>query len=468
MKKLKFGYLVVTGMLLWGVSCKAPEEWAPKYDDVVPGPVSIVRVENVNGGAVIFYTLPADVDKNDLLGAKVVYTLTPDGEEMERWAFAANDSIELEGFGDTNERTVTVYAVHKNTKISTGVPATIKPLTPLISAIRETMKAAATFGGVQITWDNPLRKDMGISLYVLDSLNQEMVLFDKYFSNSIYGKTSFRPFDPEAQPFRIEVFDRWQNFAQPLDTVLTPLEEVEIIGRDANGNDIIRLFDDERVIPGDNSTPWRYTYRTDTHNDMTNSTLATRVFSITLVWHTSSSWWAPGNLPIEDYVPGIGYEAVAPFPVYFTIDMGRKAVYSRVEILARPRSPVYSSSLPVDFDIWGTNDPKTIEQVGDGGREANQAYWSSWPIVNGTDAWKNDWVKLASCKYFLSSGENQFDDNMQLSSEDIYQFQNGYEFDFNEEVAEPFRYLRWEVRNTNTSTPQMSLNCFRYWGSYAD
>lgn len=459
-------YFLVGMISVLAISCVSPEEWGDKYENVVPEAVSNVTVKNVNGGAIISYTLPSP--KDNLLGAKVVYSLTPEGEVMERYASAENDSIELEGYGDISERTVTVHTVHKNGKVSVGVPVTINPLTPPISVMRETLNVSATFGGIQVTWDNPMRKNMGLDLYVEDPATHEMVLHDKYFSNSVNGKTTFRPFNPEEQNFRIEMFDRWQNYAQPLETTLTPLEEVEIKSRDDRGNPLITLFDDGRVIPYDNSTPWRYTYRCDTHNNLDYAKTRPRVFELTLDWNKGSEWWHPGQtLTLEHYFPG-GGERQLLFPIYFTVDMGRKAVYSRVEFLVRNSGEQYSQAMPVEFDIWGTNNPKTVEQVGDGSREANQAYWSSWAEVNGTDAWKNDWVKLGTFKYLLSSGDNKYFSGMTLSEEDIYQYLNGYEFDFNLDVSEGFRYLRWEIHETNTNNPWVVLHAIRYWGSYAD
>lgn len=467
----KIGYFL-TGMVMLAGSCVSVEEWGPVYDDIVPGPVSNIRVKNVNGGAVIYYSLPSDLNKNDMMGAKVLYSLTDGGEVMERWASALNDSIELEGFGDTNERAVTIYAVHKNNKVSVGVPVTINPLTPLIMFMRESLQVLSTFGGVQMLWENPLSKPMAVELYVEDSVSHEMVLFDKYFSDAMNGKTTFRRFDPKKQNFHIEMHDRWQNYAPPMDTALTPLVEVLFasrVGSGTSGTPIWSLFDDGRVVPGNTSTPWRYTYRCDTHNNMEYASTLPRTFDCILEWSTSGNFWNTGStLTLDMYIPG-GEPKLLPFPFYVTMDMGKKAVYSRMSILSRPRNPTYSADIPVKFDVWGTNNPKTIEQVGDGSREANQAYWSSWPEVNGTDAWKKDWVKLGSFEYFLSSGENKYYSGIALSSEDTYAYQNGYEFEFNMDVSEPYRYLRWEIHETNTMSPGILTLCgLRYWGSYAD
>ena len=477
-QKSKMKYFLAGMMALLAVSCVAPEEWHVQYDkSIVPGPVTDVEVENVNGGAIISYTFPSDVDKKDMLGAKVVYSLTTDGELMERWTSAEKDTIVLEGYGDTETRFVTVYTVHKNGNVSEGVAALIKPLTPPIFLIRETMKAAATFGGVQITWDNPLRKDMGVGLYAEDSITHEMVLFDKYFSNGIDGKITFRHFEPEEQNFRIEMFDRWQNYAQPLETTLTPLEEVDIESMDERNIPIWTLFDDGRVSAAVSAL--RFLYRCDIHDDPYDPAFAHYSFANACDWENrgTASIWFPGiNATREWYVPGAG-NGMLPYPLYVTMDMGREAVYSRVWYLPFARTPNFSGDLPVEFDIWGTNNPKTIEEVEcpygiypKGSREANQAYWSSWEFTNGTDAWKNDgWVKFASCKYLLSDGTNRWYDGLVLSPEDLAQYTSlGYYFDFDLGVTESFRYLRWEIHSVSSDARRLRLHSLRFWGSYVD
>ena len=471
-QKSKMKYFLAGMMVMLAVSCVAPEDWSDKFDkSIVPGPVSNVQVENVNGGAIISYTLPAE---KDLMGAKVTYSLTADGEMMERCASAEYNSIELEGFGDTDERTVTVYAVHKNRNISTGVSKNIQPLPPPIFVIRETLGVIPAFGGIQLTWDNPLRKNMGLDFYVEDSITHEMVLYDKFFSNNINGKIVFKPFKSEEQNFRIEMFDRWQNYAQPFVTTLTPLFEVEIMSRDEQGMPMWSQFDDGRV--GGTSTPWRYYYRCDLNDDPNGA--ANRKFPVVLDWHAdNSSYWQcnPNQQDVlNNYIPGTG-NVQMPFPLYFTIDMGRKATYSSFKFVNRQTSPPYSNAVMVEFDIWGTNNPKTIEEVEcphgiheKGSREANQAYWSSWAAANGTDAWKKDWVKLAVCELLLSTGDNEYYNGMTLTEEDLYNFQNGYSFDFNLDVAEPYRYLRWEIHKTNMGARMSQICAMKFWGSYGD
>jgi hypothetical protein len=121
----------------------------------------------LNGGAIIRYTLPAE---NDLLGAKAVYSFAEDGELMEIYASAFNDSIVLEGYPNTDRHTVLLYAVDKSGNLSLPVSVPVQPLTPPVEEIRKTLKAAATFSGVRVTWENPMKKPIDVSLYTNNNL----------------------------------------------------------------------------------------------------------------------------------------------------------------------------------------------------------------------------------------------------------------------------------------------------------
>ena len=471
MKSFKF--LLAGTMLLFAVSCVAPEEWHKKYDDIVPGPVTNVKVDNVNGGAIISYTLPSVAD-NNLWGAKVVYSLTPYGEQMERWASAERDTIVLEGYGDTDERIVDIYAVHKNGNLSEVVQVPIKPDTPYVFLVRESVQAVGAFGGVQVTWKNPLRKDMGIILYAEDPKTHEMMLFDRYYSNAAEGKTVFRYFEPKEQNFRIEMFDRWQNYATPLEATLIPLEEVEIASRRTDGVPIWSLVDGE-ASGTTTTTLQRWMYRCDTHAYWDNLPF------VNMLTIDNSFWYVRANPQISAYYfPGKDIEGMSiPLPFYFTLDMGRKASYSRVLILHENRQPTFSVGPFTDFAIWGTNEMKAIEDVEDphetypkGSREANQAYWSSWQIpnvVDGTDAWKNDgWVKLLTGKYATDAGDTRYYEGMPLTANDQAKYiTDGYEFEFNEGVDDAYRYLRFEViDNSDHVNGVRGLRYIRFWGSY--
>ncbi|MGV8093125.1 MAG: DUF5000 domain-containing lipoprotein [Mangrovibacterium sp.] len=449
-KRHIFGIAAAMVLLLY--QCVAPEEWHDPADNIPPGPVSNVRVENINGGALIIYTLPND---NDVLGAKVVYNLTTGGELMEK--YASNDTIMLEGYGDTNEYTATVYAVDKSGNVSSGILVKINPLMTPIVVMRQSLRINATFGGVQMTWDNALKKDMAVSLYMPDSTDN-MVLYDTYFSRDEKGKVIFRGLESEETRFRIELRDRWNNSALPLDTTITPLFEMLLPGRQS-GNDIWRQYglDDGTFLD-----------RGDIRNHVGFSGTVNRIFRLVhngkRVNEGGQTYWHPGDhYAMGDFIPDASGPLV--FPIYFTVDMGRKAVYSRFNFLPRNRNPVYSADLPCDFEIWGSNDPKPLTP---GDRMANLAYWTEWSEANGTDAWKNDWTKIATCKVILSSGESKYRDGIVLSAEDIDNYtNNGYNFDM-DNTWDAFRYLRFVIYDTNTSAKSMTIDEITFWGMYSD
>src|SRR3546814_7102757 len=85
--------------------------------------------------------------------------------------------------------------------------------------------------------------------------------------------------------------------------------------------------------------------------------------------------------------------------------MGKQAAYSRLRIWMRNRAPLFSGPIMTRFEIWGTNSPKPLDEIGDGSKEANLRYWTGWPEVGGTNEWQNDWVKLTEAELKLPSGQ---------------------------------------------------------------
>src|SRR5690606_25559166 len=136
MKKL---WLVI-GVLLsvFFLGCSEIKDWSDPADNIPPGEITDIRVKNTNGGAVIHYRLPSD---NDLLGAKAVFTFSENEEPMEVYASAFKDSIVLEGYANTEEHIVQLYAIDKSNNLSQPVSVTIQPLTPPISLIRQDRKS---------------------------------------------------------------------------------------------------------------------------------------------------------------------------------------------------------------------------------------------------------------------------------------------------------------------------------------
>jgi hypothetical protein len=442
--------LVLTGLLaglLW--NCTEVKDWSAPKDNIPPGAVTVVDVKNVNGGAIIRYTLPND---NDLMGVKAVYLFDEDDIQREAYASAFRDSIVLDGYADTNEHVVELYTVDKSGNMSSPVPVTVQPETPPIELIRRSLKVSPTFGGLYAAWENPLGKSMDIALYTIDSVG-DRVLHERYYSGAVNGSYSFRDLEIREQPFHIELRDRWNHYALPLYTVMKPLFETQIVGRDEQNRDIWSLYG---LNDGTN------TYRGD-GNKFLNTTPFSALFDGVLY---SGQWWSTEVCMLQNYISGGGTSYL--YPVYFTIDMGKQSVYSRLAYYARNRSPEYSAWCWYEFEVWGTNNPKPVTEIGDGSILDNLKYWTSWEAIEGTDAWKSDWIKLADCVIQFPSGTPNNVSSV-TSAEDVAFVRNGFHFDVDPDKTNvPCRYIRFVVRKTNNGANYLQATELMFWGAYVE
>jgi hypothetical protein len=458
MKKLVVLLSFVLPLLLW--QCNELKEWNDPTDNVPPGAISGVQVRNTNGGAVIIYTLPTD---KDLLGVKAVYSYGENDEPKEAFASAFTDTIEVSGYPDTKTYTVQLYAVDKSGNLSVAVPAEIQPLTPPIDLIRQSLKVNGTFGGLYASWDNNFGDksiNLGITLLMKDSTGLLNVT-DRYYSNMPQGKYSFRGYDSIPTAFRIELRDKHGNSAF-MDTVITPLFEINIPGRDIYGNIWKQYGIDDGTAR----------FRGDITKNVTDfNRIHDGVEAISETYWQAIVFENDFDLSMET-VTGI-----QKVPFCFTIDMGKKAKYSRFKMWERSRAPLYSAYFPHDFEVWGTNNPKPISEIGGGDLVENLRYWTNWQSVgtiqniNGTNAWMNDgWEKLADCWLKLPSGITYVTDGTITSEDDAF-IRAGFEFEINPEMTDKaFRYLRFYIRDITYGgdNSQITICEIKFYGAYSD
>ena len=450
MKKILIYYIGAFFLvLLW--SCSDLEDWGDPTDDISPGTVSNVNVENLNGGARITYTLP---DDDDLLGVKALYSYGDD-ENREAFSSAFKDTIMLEGFADTSEYVVKLITLDKSKNESQPVIVKIKPLLPPVDIIRKSLIVKPTFGGVYVKWNNINEADIAVEFFVLDSLG-EYQWYDTHYSNSSEGKNSFRGLENVERSFRVELRDKWNNYSYPLDTILTPLFEEEIVGRDHTGYIWERWgFADKTCL-----------YRGDLPNQHTASWVQFENIHDNI--YPDGGFWNTG--PERNWVSiwatsweGEDYEL---WPFYFTLNMNREASYSRIKYWMRDRKPTGSAQTWIRFEVWGTNNPKPINEIGDGSRKDNLKYWTEWPEVGGTDAWKNDWVQLGDFTLTYPGGADPKQPG-NYSNEVIQFILAGFEFEFNPEHAnEPFQYLRFVIKENRGPASTIQLSELKFWGQY--
>ena len=448
------GFISIILLMTIAWNCENVKDYTDPTDNIPPGKVTSVEVENLHGGAIITYTLPPD---KDLLGVKAVYRLREDGKEYEAYSSAHRDTIILAGFPDTNEHIVSLYAIDLSRNVSEPVQVPIKPLTPPVDLIRKSLKVNETFGGLYCTWENIMEENIAVSLYV-DSIG-EMTLDDTFFSKTSEGGYAFRGFPNKEYSFRIEIRDRWLNYAAPLDTVLTPMFEQQILGREeANVYWSLWGYNNlECLSRGDNYA----------------SLGSNRDFSVAFdgILRDETNWyWFGDDYCIKHYIPGWpSTDDTYPSPAYWSIDLGREAVYSRFKMYIRVRANLYEVSFPIEFELWGTNSPKPlVNELTDEDRLTNLRYWTSWTEVDGTDAWKNDWIRLGDYNFSLPSGARYTTDV--ITAEDQEYIRNGYEYLIDlDKTNIPCRYVRFVLKkysNLTTNRPMNQIGELQFFGAF--
>ncbi len=459
MKKIIF--LIITSLLfLW--NCEEAPDMSDQKDSVPPGPISNPVVENINGGAIITYSLPGD---NDLLGVKALYNLKEDGETLEMFSSAFRDTIELKGFPDINERNVTLICLDKSFNESTPVEIKIKPLTPPIELIRETLEVNPAFGGVYAKWANVHLENIAVSLLVKDSLGF-WVQDDTHYSASEEGQFSYRGFEAVEADFRIEMRDRWGNYAEPLEFTLTPFYEEEILPFDPKKPsqplwDIAYgAFDDTRAWRGGFLAPggggWNALYSG-----------ARMSWGIVVDGETNvyNNRWGMFVKPrLSHYFPDADEDLMYFHPTYFIFDIKEEIVPSRFKFWAMWLAEIF----PNKIEVWGTNETPKGGPADFATLTESLNYWTEWnapPYIVGTDAWKQDWIKLGNIQVRPTpSGAYQDAD---FTPEDIERRDRGYEIEvYPEVVGTKVRYLRFVY--IDVSHEQCYTTNIKIWGQYVD
>src|SRR5690606_4876231 len=280
---------------------------------------------------------------------------------------------------------------------------------------------------------------------------------ERHYSSAENGGYTFRNFEAVEQPFYFELSDRWDHVAAPLDTVLTPLFETQIKGMEGTRY-VWDLYDyDNSIYRGDPiqaNAGSQSVYRGRVRNLFDGNT-----------WDNSAYFYfRPPTM--NQYVPGASSSAY-PSPNYVTFDLGVPAKYSRFKYYTRGRTPVYSAWSWYEFEVWGTNNPKKPNEIGDGSQADNLKYWTSWPEAGGTDAWKEDWEKLADCEIKFPSGTPGNAPQVE-SAEDIAFVMDGFGFDIDpDKTGKAFRYIRFVLKKNNTdNVPYIQWSELQFWGSY--
>jgi len=366
------------------IGCEDPSHDPIGNDATPPGKVTDTQVENISGGAVIRYQIPTD---EDLLYVEAQYTLK-NGLDYKVRSSAYTDSLRVEGFSDTDIYKVDLYSVDRGENRSEAEVVEVEPLVPPIVTILESIEMRATFGGINVTWENVTNAPVSIFILATDEtgIESEQSIEDTYYTDASTGDRSTRGFDPIEYKFSAFVKDRWGNVSDTISVLLTPFYEVKL------DKDLFEVV----ILPGDVISD-NESMKNIWNNDPLNRAR----------WQT---WDMPDNY-------------------HFTIDLGAKAQLSRFSIwqfLQYGGYYLYADAQPRKFEVWGA---ETLDDTGN---------WDSW-------------TKLRDCEIIKPSGLPEGIGNYNNEDLELAQNGHEFEFSLSDpsvryiriKINETFSGIEW-------------------------
>ncbi len=362
-------------------------EHKPLVEDAsVPPKPTVTATERLNGGAKITFSIP---DDPNILYVTAFYEHRK-GEMRETKSSTYKNFIELLGFADTLQHRVTLHAVSRSNVMSEPTEVTIKPLPPLMDDVRNSLRVVHDFGGINAKFTNDAQREYVFYTIIKDSLN-EWISYDRLFTSAKFRDYSVRGLPSNPIDFGFYFRDEWGNFSDTLFLTLTPLYEEML-----------------------NKKLWKtFPLPSDTYTNQPG-------------WKPVSAIW-DGEYNI---LGSLHYQALsgAKMPNWFTIDLGQKAVFSRLVVFQAPsQRPTYAYNYgtPRLYEIWGSNEP--------------------------TDSWDN-WSLLLECESIKPSGLPPG----QRTAEDSAYAMEGENYNFPPGI-EAYRYIRFKTLKSWTSTQALML-----------
>jgi hypothetical protein len=388
---------VLLALLSFGLlSCTELPIGQTPTDNVPPAPLKNVVITPTNGGALVSYSLP---NEDDISYVKCEFTYN--GKLRTVRSSIYKNYMEVDGIGDPEEIELKLYVVDHSENLSQPYVQKFVPLDPPMKAIFNSFLIEPTFGGVVITWENPAKAMVGISILAADD-NGELELKDMIFSSLPSDSKRLRGFDTQERIFALSITDKYENISDTFKIALEPWYEVML--------DKSKFFNP--ALAGDNVSV----------ND--NRPLEK-------IWD--------GVLDDPDKYHGWHTDAAAGYtiPQHFTIDLGVSAQLTHIVIFQRGEIYPYAQHNLRLFDIWGTD---ALAAPRD-----DAAYYNS-------NEWKKDWTLLSQCEVVKPSGLPPGTN----TPEDLAAHRAGFDFEFRQDVAK-MRYIRFEVHDTWAHTPAMHM-----------
>jgi len=341
-KKRTFPFLMLL-LLIGMAACKKNNGFNTIVSDdkTKPGVVSNVNVDNFNGGAKITYDLP---NSTNILYVLATYKIN-DKISKETKSSYYQDSVVVNGFSEEKSYDVTLYTVTRANIKSDPITVTVNPRTPVYALVRPTINLVPDFGGVNVTADNPTRKEVGLVFLSYNPNTRAMEIRDQLYTSAAKIDYSVTGYNSEEQNFEIYVTDRWGNISDTLKKSLTPLYEEAC----------------------DKSKFTVLNYASDT--------------PIGFDWQLPNLW--------NDKLDGSGWHTTLsgePAPYTCSFGIGKSYKLSRVVVYERIGSDyTYKYANPKEFSLWGSNVAAPVD--------------IRLPLVAAEGTVLGDWVNLGNFKF---------------------------------------------------------------------
>lgn len=334
----KLGYLWMLSLM--GIACiisceKSDGDREPRSTDTTkPGVVTNVKVKNLNGSAVLTYTLPST---ENLLYVMAEYKINGTTVRQTKSSYFL-DTLKVDGFQKSQEYSVTLRAVTRANVESDPVVITVHPDTPYYQLIRKSMVLAADFGGINIKAANRNLRSVGVNLITIDPATNKFEIKDqKYFSGDNINY-SVRGFASVGSKFGVFITDQFGNVSDTAIVNLTPLYE--------------ELLDKKRFT---------------TYNMPSDAYIG--YGGITPYLWDGFTKEGPGAQPWQTTIGPVQKRMQATFSVGRTYKLSHFVLWSRG----------YGYDNPKSFTIWGSNvnNPQDAETPGGAAAGATAGDWVS-------------------------------------------------------------------------------------------
>lgn len=390
-------YMACAALLL--NSCEDVDTHKPYGDDSgqAPGTVKVTSYEQIPGGVTLKFVVPSD---EDLLYIKIKYTLD-NGKKMEARASLYTDETTIEGFGNTDPKTLVISAVNRMEEEGEAITQEIVPGKPAYLTAIEEIQVNPTFGGIYVHTTNSSRNYLIFDVSIKDENGNWNVEHTEYTSLKNINFT-LRGLTAESHDFKVEIRDLYDNLSEEYLTSLTPLYEEKLDLNKCKG--LVLPTDIPMTNAGHNLD---YLFNGD---------------------YGQNSW---------NYAHGYDFNP-SDFPVWFTIDLGQIAQLSRYTSWQRSMGGglYYQNGAIKKWEIYGCSDLPPSDGSWDG------------------------WTKLLDCESIKPSGWPAGSN----SEEDIVYAAKGEDFEFPADIP-PVRYIRFKIHSTHDGAGLIVMQQFWFYGT---